>query len=50
MKGILFPHFTVEKTGLISVNFGKESFVYDIANHDRAAEKSGAAVAAKIIE
>lgn len=50
VKGILYPFFVIQQNGLFSVNFGKESFVYDITTHDWAAEESGAADAAKNIE
>ena len=50
VKGILYPFIDIQQNRLCRVNFGKESFVYDITAHDWAAEESGAADAAKNIE
>lgn len=39
VKGILFPAFRFDQMDQFSVNFGKSSFVYDIAAHNWAVEK-----------
>lgn len=39
MKGILFPAFRFNQMVQLSVNFGKSSFVYDIAAHNWAVKK-----------
>lgn len=50
VKGILYPGLRIGQNCLFSVNFGEESFVYDITAHDWVAEESRAADAAKNIE
>ena len=49
-KGILFPIFGVGTGFGISINFGKSSFVYDIAGHDWTVGDSLAAVNGTRIE
>lgn len=39
VKGILFPAFRFHQMDYLSVNFGKSSFVYDIAAHNWAVKK-----------
>lgn len=39
VKGILFPAFRFDRKDHLIVNFGKSSFVYDIAAHNWAVEK-----------
>lgn len=44
VKGILYPCVAFGVGGEVSVNFGKKSFVYDIAGHDWTAGQSAAAI------